>query len=272
MTTPLIMSSVQTAGTACAVGAIARDPTGTILTCAAASLKWVASGASCSAVNYASLPLTGNTTGSLCTTTDFSRVYAWSGLSWLAVAVDQNGNMDVPGSLSAAGGVSYIDASGNLTLNQSGATNVGYVNPGWAVETWGCAANGSIAKAAYDIADGWAWNGTPLFCKAGVWTHQSGGGVGGYAFYLPGYGILFYGTGSYNSSSGTFSGSMTCDPATYGGQCGFGGQIWCGNNTACAYAYGWASIGYYQIGGFFYKYTENVQVAGIPVVGVGQRW
>jgi hypothetical protein len=108
-------------------------------------------------------------------------------------------------------------------------------------------------------------------CQSGVWKTNTNDN-GGYAFYLPGYGNLFYGIGSYNSATGTFSGQMTCDPATYGSQCGFGGEVWCGNNVACAYNYGWATIGYYQIGGFFYTYTENVQVVSIPVVGIGRRW
>lgn len=65
-----------------------------------------------------------------------------------------------------------VDQSGNLTMNQSGATNVGYVNPGWAVETWGCAGSGSIAKSAYTIVDGWSWSGKPLACLAGVWRRS----------------------------------------------------------------------------------------------------
>jgi hypothetical protein len=41
------------------------------------------------------------------------------------------------------------------------------------VETWGCSAAGDIAKAAYNVADGWAWNGKTLTCQSGVWKASS---------------------------------------------------------------------------------------------------
>lgn len=63
-----------------------------------------------------------------------------------------------------------VDQSGNLTLNQDGNTNKGWMNPGWGVETWGCSQNGAIAKAAYTLVDGWAWNGKPLHCENGLWS------------------------------------------------------------------------------------------------------
>lgn len=65
------------------------------------------------------------------------------------------------------------DSLGNMTLgNQAGPVNGvtrGAINPGWAVETWGCSPNGSIAKAAYTIKGGWNYDGTTLSCVSGVW-------------------------------------------------------------------------------------------------------
>jgi len=70
--------------------------------------------------------------------------------------------------------IASMDQSGNLTLNQSGATNIGYITPGWAVETGGCSSVGAIAKSAYNTTDGWAWNGKTLMCVGGLWTRATG--------------------------------------------------------------------------------------------------
>jgi hypothetical protein len=67
----------------------------------------------------------------------------------------------------------YVDANGNKTLDQTGDFASGRLNPGWAVETWSCI-TGQIAKAAYTIAEGWAYNGTTLSCINSVWTRQQG--------------------------------------------------------------------------------------------------
>jgi type II secretory pathway pseudopilin PulG len=72
--------------------------------------------------------------------------------------------------------LNYSDDSGNLTLNQTDDRNSGRLNPGWAVETEGCI-TGQIAKAAYTVADGWAYNGKTLSCVNAVWTAP---GTGGY--------------------------------------------------------------------------------------------
>lgn len=68
--------------------------------------------------------------------------------------------------------LNYSDVQGNLTLDQTGDLGSGRVNPGWAVQTWGCA-TGQIAKAAYTIDDGWAWNGKTLSCVNGIWSRAS---------------------------------------------------------------------------------------------------
>lgn len=83
--------------------------------------------------------------------------------------------------------LNYSDSYGNLTLNQNDYDS-GRLNPGWAIETYSCT-TGQIAKAAYTLADGWAWNGKTLTCVSGVWRssapqYQFGGqytlGLGGY--------------------------------------------------------------------------------------------
>lgn len=84
------------------------------------------------------------------------------------------------GSCDGTGGVvlssnGAISASGNIggqnfTASQADVNGTGFIRPGWAVETWGCASNGDIAKAAYTVADGWAYNGQILSCQSGVWS------------------------------------------------------------------------------------------------------
>jgi len=83
------------------------------------------------------------------------------------------------GDCNGAGGVvlssnGTIGSSGNIagqnfTASQADVNGTGFIRPGWAVETWGCASNGDIAKAAYTVADGWAYNGQILSCQSGVW-------------------------------------------------------------------------------------------------------
>lgn len=72
-----------------------------------------------------------------------------------------------------------IGASGNIggqnfTASQADVNGTGFIRPGWAVETWGCASNGDIAKAAYTVADGWAYNGQILSCQSGTWKKAQG--------------------------------------------------------------------------------------------------
>lgn len=71
-----------------------------------------------------------------------------------------------------------LDQNGNMTLGK-GDVYTGYLTPGWAVETWGCPSTGAIAKAAYTVSAGWAWDGTLLSCQSGVWKKAQGGGGAG---------------------------------------------------------------------------------------------
>lgn len=78
------------------------------------------------------------------------------------------------------------DVSGNMTLDQTADYNSGRINPGWGVETWGCT-TGQISKAAYTVADGWAWNGKTLQCVSGVWkTLEVASGIRGVFYPLRG--------------------------------------------------------------------------------------
>ena len=97
--------------------------------------------------------------------------------------------------------LNYSDTQGNLTLDQTGDLGSGRLNPGWAVETWGCS-TGQIGKAAYTIADGWAWNGKTLSCVYGVWKNMGGGKATG--------SFRFSGSGGYCVAGNPLTGGCSC--------------------------------------------------------------
>ena len=114
MNTPLIMASVQTAASACTTtGSIAVNAQGLVLSCQSgtwqlqSSSYWLAP-----VTTYANLPST-DQAGSVRLTADTNRVFVWSGASWLALGVDQSGNLTDPGKLS----------TGQVALTATTATN-----------------------------------------------------------------------------------------------------------------------------------------------------
>lgn len=123
-------------------GAMAADSTGKPYICQNGT--WNAVNSSTTAywkapvANFASLPASGNSVGDGRITTDTYRGYSWNGSSWVALAVDQNGNLTM---------------SGNLTANTLIPTAT--VTQGTA-----CSPNGAIAKDS---------TGLTLSCQSGVW-------------------------------------------------------------------------------------------------------
>ncbi len=106
MSTPLILGAVETPGRACAnTGAIAQDGTGALVSCQGGT--WTAVGGGhwrAPVATFAALPGSGNQNGDVRLTLDTDRAFAWSGSSWQALAVNQNGNLHVPGHLYAENG------------------------------------------------------------------------------------------------------------------------------------------------------------------------
>jgi hypothetical protein len=157
MNTPLVMASVQTPKSACGTtGAIAQDGTGALLSCQSGQWMPVGGGQWKPPVaTYGALPGTGNQIGDVRLTTDTDRAYAWTGGTWQALAVDQNGNLNVPAQLTAATAKISADQTiggnesvgGNETISGSDTVN-GTLNAdgsGWAEVT---SANGGQAAAA----------------------------------------------------------------------------------------------------------------------------
>ncbi len=173
MSTPLIMSAVEPPGGSCAnIGAIAQDGTGALLTCQAGT--WTAVGGGhwrAPVATYAALPGSGNQDGDVRLTLDTDRAFAWNGSSWAALAVDQNGNLHVPGHLYAENGQvsTNTGCAGQAGLTVGGVqiwtdpncgpgdTGIDFQNPGGTgyqfsdqgdyMTIWGGAHNASIFKA-----------------------------------------------------------------------------------------------------------------------------
>jgi type II secretory pathway component PulJ len=88
------------------------------------------------------LPPTRNRVGDVRLTTDTSRAFAWTGAAWKALAVDQNGDLDVPG---IAGG-QYLRVSSVEVVGQA------------------CTLDGLISRSA---------DGPLLTCRDGRWRSQA---------------------------------------------------------------------------------------------------
>ncbi|MDR5726925.1 MAG: shufflon system plasmid conjugative transfer pilus tip adhesin PilV [Terriglobia bacterium] len=154
MTTPLIMASVQTAGNACTTtGAIAQDGTGALLSCQSGAWTQVGGGHWKPPVaSYSSLPASGNQNGDVRLTTDYDRAYAWNGTtsSWVALGIDQNGNLTVPNSLTAGGGQVQLGSAGFgsfLTMNSNTGENLSLVSQNNYMTLWDGSRGASVWKA-----------------------------------------------------------------------------------------------------------------------------
>ena len=181
MTTPLIISSVQAAGDACTTtGSITTAADGTVLTCQSGTYQpqgsayWkdpVANFAALPACNAASTwqtrivqtPTTG--TG--------PRAYTCDAVSWKALAVDNTGNLSLPGTAT----VGKVQVNDVVTENTA------------------CASNGLVARDA---------TGLLLSCQSSVWKKASGSGYQ--------YGGVFSQDycGSQGWSPNPFTGGYSC--------------------------------------------------------------
>ena len=216
MTTPLSIKAVVTAGTSDGLciagdsstyGRIAVDSNGAVMSCQLGVWQRQTGYWKDPVANYAALPASNNTQGDVRLTTDYGRAYSWNGSAWIPLAVDQNGNLSVPGT------VTFNQAQVNSVVTAGGA----------------CSSTGLLAR---DSA------GALLSCQSGLWRPQAGSGtVGGFHFKISSYGEWVTGTGKYDSAAGTFSGWLTCEPSIYGATCGSNGNFFCGGSASCAHDY-----------------------------------
>lgn len=159
MNTPLNMRAQATENTSdalCVVGdastygRIAVDGIGAVLSCQAGVWKRQGAGYWKDPVEtYATLPTSGNNIGDARVVTGLSRAFTWDGSSWVGIAVDQNGNLSVPGTAT-------INAmNGNLQVTAT-------------------AAEGSACSGEGRIASSTTTSGLLLSCQSGVWKKAQG--------------------------------------------------------------------------------------------------
>jgi hypothetical protein len=197
MNTPLIMGVTEIIGNVCSpIGAIAQDGAGALLSCQTSGLwtlvggLWQAPIASWTLVgggswktpvaSFAALPAASNTLGDVRLTTDFNRAYAWNGAAWNALAIDQNGNISIPGTATMANAVITGAATMANAAITGTATMANAVITGTATVGNGCPTNGTVAQ------DG---TGLLLSCQSGVWKKaqgSSGTGISGILLPLAG--------------------------------------------------------------------------------------
>ena len=188
MATPLILGAIETVGNSCTPGSISRASNGDLLECPYTGAWTPISGHWRSPVStYAALPGSGNNDGDVRLTEDTDRAFAWNGGSWAALAVDQNGNLTVPGDLHAEGG----QVSTSTSCSGQGELTAGNVI---LATSNGCGVDGSAIQmssqvtgqgyAIVDAQDGslnvWDENQNYSVFKAhsnGEWDSERGGFV-----------------------------------------------------------------------------------------------
>lgn len=146
---------------ACAVNnAIAMGEGGDLVVCKGNLWEKVANnGCPGLPANYGSLPA-GLPSGTLCPTADTGRVYMWNGGTWVATAVDQNGDLVVPRDLVVSRNTAL---QGNVELGNDTAdiVRLGVI----ATEGAACGGgNGAMGRTAAGVI---------LTCQSGVWQKAS---------------------------------------------------------------------------------------------------
>lgn len=161
MYTPINMKAIATENTSDALcivgdattyGRIAADANGAVLSCQNGT--WRRPGSSFwknPVATFAALPLT-DPVGTVRMTTNTARAFMYNGTSWTALAVDQNGNLTIPGTMSAAAST----VTGTMTAGKAQLNDV-------VVENTACSPNGLLARNS---------TGLMLSCQSGVWEKQ----------------------------------------------------------------------------------------------------
>ena len=210
MSTPLILGAVETPGAGCAnTGAIAQDGTGALVSCQSGT--WTAVGGGhwrAPVATYAALPASGNQDGDVRLTLDTDRAFAWNGSSWVALAVNQNGNLHVPGNGDFGGD---LNVSGELGTNGY-SPHVG-LPPGWGggIQTWDIDAHGTIGAGPNNSSPNAALNSAGDIWNQGVCIDNNSGSCNGWGLsthYTDGWGMVAQdGPGNLNVAPGSALGS-----------------------------------------------------------------
>ena len=210
MSTPLIMSAVESVGTSCPyTGAIAQNGAGALVTCQSGAWTAVSGGHWRAPVStYAALPMSGNQNGDVRLTLDTDRAFAWNGGSWVALAVNQNGNLHVPGDGDFGGD---LNVSGEIGTNGF-LPHVG-LPPGWGggIQTWDIVAHGTIGVGPSNSSPNATMNNSGTIQNQGVCIDNNSGSCNGWGLsthYTDGWGMVAQdGAGNLNVAPGSALGS-----------------------------------------------------------------
>jgi hypothetical protein len=137
------------------LGALARNADGTVLSCTGPTMTWRRSGSAAwgnPVADFAALPAT-DPVGTVRLTLDTSRAFMWNGTAWVALSVDQSGNLNIPG---ISSGTVFIPT--NLVVS-GGA----------------CTTNGAIASDSTGAGI--------VVCSSGIWRTAPTGALGQFNCY-----------------------------------------------------------------------------------------
>lgn len=232
-----IYMGIQTPNTSCpSAGSLGVDTNGLALSCA--SGVWKSLGAHLwrePVSNFGFLPNSGNQDGDVRLTLDNNRAFAWSAASasWKPLAIDQNGNLDVPENLSAQTLLARMVASIGGDCSAYAAGTLARTSGGDALTCRGGKWNGTAGVSFKD------WGGplpyTARWSTKTCWVCRKAG--------TPGFGQLF-------TDSTAFNAACPNDGAGGGGW-GWGGGDWrmsnvlsgsCDVGTLQAPADGWVDV------------------------------
>jgi hypothetical protein len=158
MDTTIIMdtSTIRIEGAGCPIlGALARNADGTVLSCTGPTMTWRRSGSAAwgnPVADFVALPAT-DPVGTVRLTLDTSRAFMWNGAAWVALSVDQSGNLNIPG---ISTGTVFIPT--NLVVS-GGA----------------CTTNGAIASDSTGAGI--------VVCSSGIWRTAPTGALGQFNCY-----------------------------------------------------------------------------------------
>ncbi|WP_322399626.1 shufflon system plasmid conjugative transfer pilus tip adhesin PilV [Massilia luteola] len=139
MNTPLGFAgaALVTPGTACgSAAAIGIDSASrTVVTCGTDGLWQAASTWKAPVTDFADLPATGNTVGDVRMVTALNRGFTYSGTAWVALAVDESGNLRVPATVYAdtVDTATAIVTAGTITADKTISSTNGGIASNWVV-------------------------------------------------------------------------------------------------------------------------------------------
>ena len=138
MNTPLGFAgaALVTMGTACgSVAAIGIDAASrSVATCGADGFWQTGSTWKAPVANFADLPTAGNTAGDVRMVTALNRGFTYTGSDWVALAVDEKGDLHVPGTVTAD---TAVVSAGTITADKTISSTKGGIIGDWMVgRTW----------------------------------------------------------------------------------------------------------------------------------------